>query len=71
MNSKKTAHGLTITAVLIAVFIGAALTPARTYTSAPESSATINLAKVDFENRAIRSGLTMIDDNVIPLAETP
>ena len=71
MNKKMISHGLTITAILIAVFIAAALANRGTYSQRTETSAVINLAKVDFENRTAGKGLRMIADNEIPMASEP
>ena len=71
MNKKKITHGIIITAIIAAVFVAAALTPAVKEAKASEPSAVINLAKVDFENKIPATGTKMIADNDIPLAATP
>ena len=71
MNKKMIIHGLTIAAVIIATFIAAALTPVKTYAKTPGTSAVKNIAKVDFENRTLKTETKMIADNEIPLAAEP
>ena len=71
MNKKIITHGIIITAIIAAVFVAAALTPAVKEAQAAEPSAIINLAKVDFENKIPVAGTKMIADNDIPLAATP
>ena len=63
MRRKMITHGLVITAIMIMVFIAAALTPASSYNNS-KATTPINLAKVDF-------GGKMIADNEIPMAQTP
>ena len=76
MNKKMKAHELIITAIVIAVFAiavfsAATLAPDRKGSKATGSSVVINLAKADFENKAINTESKVIADNEIPLAEAP
>ena len=71
MNKKILTHGLIITAIVVSVFIAASLTADKTYAQTSKTSAVINIAKVDFENRSLHSDSRMIADNEIPLAEVP
>ena len=71
MNKKIMTHVLVITAILVSVFIAAALTGAKTYNKTESPAVTANLAKVDFENSLVREGGRMIADSEIPLANTP
>ena len=71
MNRKMIIHGIMITAIVIATFIAAALTPARTYAKTSEASAVANIAKIDYENRTLRQDSRMIADNEVPLAAAP
>ncbi|MCR4990709.1 MAG: hypothetical protein K6A38_07600 [Lachnospiraceae bacterium] len=69
MNKKVLAHALTITAIVIAAFTAAALTPVKT-NAATHVSSVMNIAKVDFETRTDTEG-KIIADNEIPLASAP
>ena len=51
MNKKLMTHVIMITAIVLSVFIAAALTPAKSYTKASDKTAAVNIAKVDFEAR--------------------
>ena len=71
MNRKMIIHGIMITAIVIATFVAAALTPADTYAKTSEVAAVANIAKIDFDNRTLRAGGTVISDNEVPLAAVP
>ena len=70
MNKRSLVHALTITTIVIAAFVAAALTPAKTYAST-DSSKVVNIAKVDHEARTDITAKTVIPDNEIPLAAVP
>ena len=63
MNKKNFTHGIIITAILVAVFVAAAITPADT--NVKESQASV------IENGASATYSTMIADNEVPLASSP
>lgn len=67
MNKKKINHGLIITAILVAVFSAAALTPAKNTADADTPA----VASINIENEAGETGIKMIADNDIPLASSP
>lgn len=67
MNKKKINHGLMITAILVAVFVAAALTPAKNTTDTDNAA----IASINLENEADETGIKMIADNDIPLASAP
>ncbi len=71
MNTKKINHGIIITAILVAIFVAAALTPVKANTKADAPKGTINLAKVDFESRTLPAGSKVIADTQVPLAAAP
>lgn len=71
MNKKVLVHAIMIAAVVVATFVAAALTPANTFAKTSESSAVINIAKVDFESRTLHADRKMIVDNEMPLAQAP
>ncbi len=70
MNKKTIIHAILIAAIVIAAFFAAALTPANTYAKTSDSSAVINIAKVDFESRTLHAD-KRIADNRIPMASAP
>lgn len=67
MNRKAISHGLKITAIIIAAFVAASLTPAKSYAKTTEASA-ITIVN---ENEAPDLGAKMIADNDVPLAAAP
>ena len=71
MNKKIRNHAILIAAIVMAAFIAAAFTPARTYAKTAQSAGVTNIAKVDYENRTLKSHGTMIADNEVPLAAAP
>ena len=71
MNKKIITHGLIIAAIVISAFAAAALTPAKAYARTTEASAIANIAKIDYENRTLRTSTKQIIDNEIPLAAAP
>ena len=68
---RKTTHGLMITAIVAAIFIAAALTPAKTYTEKSETSESVNITNTDHESTVSGTGIRMISDKDVPLAATP
>ncbi len=64
--NRKTTHGLMITAILVAVFIAAALTPVKSYKKNAPAGAPVTVASA-----VLSDGSVMITDNEVPLAETP
>lgn len=70
MNQKAIIHGITVAAIVMAAFVAAVLSPARTY-AADMQTGVVNIAKVDHESRTLHADSRMITDNRIPLAESP
>lgn len=60
MNRKSITHGLKITAIIIAAFVAASLTPARSFAKT-----------ADIENRPVATTGKVIIDNEMPLAAEP
>ena len=63
MNKKIITHGLIIAAIVISAFAA--------YAKTTEASAIANIAKIDYENRTLRTSTKQIIDNEIPLAAAP
>ena len=71
MNKKNLMHVLMIAAIVASTFVAAMLTPIDAFAKTTESSSVINIAKVDYESRALLPESKMIADNEIPLAAAP
>ncbi|MCR5687784.1 MAG: hypothetical protein K6G58_07180 [Lachnospiraceae bacterium] len=72
MNSRKALiHGLIVTAVMITVFVTAALTPARANAQTSEVSAAMDLVRTDIESRTDGQSVAYIPGNEVPLAAAP
>ena len=71
MNRKMMIHGITIIAIMIAVFAAAAFTPAKADTHTTGTAAAMNLVKADIASRVADADGRMIADTEIPLSAAP
>ncbi len=71
MNKKMMIHGITIIAIMMAIFAAAAFTPAKADAHMTGTAAAMNLVRTDIENRVAEADGRMIADTELPLSATP
>ncbi len=68
MQKKMITHGIIITAILIAVFVTAALTGVKADKDASKAPLATSIAQIDHANN---NGGRLIAENTVPMAATP
>ncbi|MCR5301243.1 MAG: hypothetical protein K6E49_02255 [Lachnospiraceae bacterium] len=71
MKTKIFTHGLMITAIVIATFFAAALSPADSHAKTNAAPAVANIETVNTDSTGSEAAVTVISDNEMPLAASP